>query len=91
MAVFARDSRTGALRQLPGRAGCVDPGGSDGCARGRALFAPAAVAVSPEGGNEYVASAFGDTVAVFNRDSVSGALRHLGYAVTASHRDLERE
>jgi DNA-binding beta-propeller fold protein YncE len=77
VAVFGRDAMTGALRQLPGRAGCVNSDGSRRCARGRALLAPAAVALSPEGANAYVASAFSDAVAVFARDPVNGALRQL--------------
>ena len=55
LAVFARNRRTGALRQLPGARGCFSqfPGG--GCLVGRALNEPTSVAVSPDGEHVYVA------------------------------------
>jgi DNA-binding beta-propeller fold protein YncE len=77
IAAFARDSMTGALRQLPGRAGCVNRRGRACCARGRALSVPMSVAVSRDGRNLYVASLLSDGVAVFARDPVTGALRQL--------------
>src|SRR5207302_1601256 len=47
LAVFARDRTTGALRQLPGRQGCLGPSARGGCAVGRALSGPESVVVSP--------------------------------------------
>jgi len=85
IAAFGRDRRTGALRQLPGTAGClVDPGWSiQGCAPARLLPRPTAIAVSPDGRNVYVstdgasaASPPSKGVAVFAR-SPSGALLQL--------------
>jgi DNA-binding beta-propeller fold protein YncE len=68
LAAFARNPRTGALRQLPGARGCLSqlPGG--GCFDGRALNEPAAVAVSPDGRRVYVAGRLAPSgVAVLTR------------------------
>jgi DNA-binding beta-propeller fold protein YncE len=68
LAVFSRNRRTGALRQLAGTKGCVShrPGG--GCVDGRALNEPVAVAVSPRGGRVYVAARrHSSAVAIFVR------------------------
>ena len=78
LAVFARDRATGALRQLPGREGCLGPSSRGGCAVGRALFGPESVVVSPDGRNVYVGAS--DGLAVFARNARSGALRQLGGA-----------
>jgi DNA-binding beta-propeller fold protein YncE len=70
LAVFRRDRRTGALRQLRGTRGCVSrrPGG--GCFVGRALNEPTSVAVSPDGARVYVAGRrFPSGIAVFTRSS----------------------
>lgn len=72
LAVFARDRTTGALRQL----GCLGPTTRGGCTAGRALSGPQSVVVSPDGRNVYVGSDGG--IAVFARDTRSGALRQLG-------------
>lgn len=71
--VFHRKRATGALRQLPAGTGCVSGLPIPGCASGRALSGPDAVAVSPDGENLYVASFFGDAVAIFTR-SRNGSL-----------------
>jgi DNA-binding beta-propeller fold protein YncE len=74
LAVFSRNRRTGALRQLPGPSGCVSrrPGG--GCFVGRALNEPTSVAVSPDGTRVYVAGRrFPSGIAVFTR-SPDGSL-----------------
>jgi DNA-binding beta-propeller fold protein YncE len=87
VAVFARNRRTGYLEQLPGRRGCVlhERGGS--CTAARALARPAAIAVSPDGANVYVASAGSDALSVFARNSRTGALRQLpGASGCLSHR-----
>jgi DNA-binding beta-propeller fold protein YncE len=79
--VFARDRRTGHLRQLPGRRGCVHHQPADPrpgvCTRARALGGPAALALSPGGANLYVASAGSDALSVFARNRRTGALRQL--------------
>jgi 6-phosphogluconolactonase (cycloisomerase 2 family) len=77
VAVFRRSARTGALRQLRGRAGCVRQGGGGGCARGRALHDPTAIVVSPDGRNLYVASFGGRAIAVFARSPRTGVLHQL--------------
>lgn len=74
LAVFSRNRRTGALRQLRGARGCVSrrPGG--GCFVGRALNEPTSVAVSPDGTRVYVAGRrFPSGIAVFTR-SPDGSL-----------------
>jgi DNA-binding beta-propeller fold protein YncE len=70
VAVFARDRKSGALKQLAGTDACVSDDGTGGaCADGVALGSPSVVAVSPDGGNAYVASGIdGNAVAVFARD-----------------------
>jgi DNA-binding beta-propeller fold protein YncE len=78
VAVFARDTTTGELTQLPGTAGCVSPTGSGGdCAVGRALNGPQSVAESADGKNVYVASEVSDAVAVFARNTTTGELTQL--------------
>ena len=56
IAVFARDRSSGALAQLPGKAGCLSTGGRDGCAPGRELVAASGVTVSRDGRNVYSAA-----------------------------------
>jgi DNA-binding beta-propeller fold protein YncE len=74
IAVFARDARTGALRQRSGTAGCIAVGGSGGCARGRSLTGPNSVAVSGDGKTVYATSFESDAVAVLRRNRKTGAL-----------------
>ncbi len=71
---FQRNRSTGALRQLPGAAGCISGVPLPGCATGTALLGPDVVVISPDGKNVYVGSFFGNAVAVFDRDPSSGAL-----------------
>jgi DNA-binding beta-propeller fold protein YncE len=78
VAAFARNRTTGALRQLPGRAGCVSERETgSGCADGRALEGALEVRVSRDGRNAYVAASASNAIAVFARDAASGALRQL--------------
>lgn len=79
LALFARERRTGHLRQLPRTRGCVHHVGSrpTGCTRARALGGPAALAISPDGRNVYVASASSDALSVFARNRRTGRLRQL--------------
>jgi Lactonase, 7-bladed beta-propeller len=49
IAVFGRNRRTGALRQLRGRAGCVRDRPGAGCGDGRALAAVSSLALGPGG------------------------------------------
>jgi DNA-binding beta-propeller fold protein YncE len=70
----------GSLTRLEGRAGCLSVAGErgmPGCTRVRGLGEPRGVAVSPDGGSVYVTSERADTVAVFRRNRLTGALRQL--------------
>jgi DNA-binding beta-propeller fold protein YncE len=79
---FARDRRTGALAQIPGRAGCVaaarvGEGGRD-CVADPAVAGATSLTVSRDGRQVYAASG-GDTggaaaVAILTRDRATGAL-----------------
>ena len=89
IAVFARSARTGALRQLHGRAGCLNPAGRYGCGRARGLRTPSGIEVSGDGRNVYVQGT--DAIAVFRRDRRTGALRQLpGKAGCVGDRPRER-
>lgn len=87
VAVFRRSPRSGALRQLPGSAGCIAPDDRDGCVSGRGVGGsdvPAAIngkitgrriVVSRGGTRVYAASNAG--IAVFARAARDGSLRQL--------------
>jgi DNA-binding beta-propeller fold protein YncE len=77
VAVFSRDPMSGKLAQLGGTAGCVSETGAGPCADGKALKTPNNVAVSSDGKNVYVASAYSDAIAVFTRHLPTGQLRQL--------------
>jgi DNA-binding beta-propeller fold protein YncE len=72
IAVFTRDPATGKIVQT----GCVR--GVSTCVGARALAGAAAVVVSPDGRNVYLASYGADAVVMFQRDPVTGALKGLG-------------
>lgn len=77
-AVFARDTTTGALSQVPGAAGCVSETGTGGaCTDGVALDGARTVVVSPDGENVHIASETSSALAVFSRDEVSGGIAQL--------------
>jgi DNA-binding beta-propeller fold protein YncE len=71
---FLRNPKTGALIQLPAGAGCASGLPILGCAAGRALVGPDVVVASADGRNVYVGSFFGNAVAVFDRNPVTGSL-----------------
>lgn len=78
VAAFRRDRASGALRQLAGRSGCLhESGARGGCADGRALQGAAALTISRDGRNLYVAAAASNAVAILRRDPRTGALRQL--------------
>jgi DNA-binding beta-propeller fold protein YncE len=80
IAIFARNRRTGHIRQLPGRRGCIRHTVNTRarlCQAARALGGPAALALSPGGANLYVASAGSDALSAFARNRRTGALRQL--------------
>jgi DNA-binding beta-propeller fold protein YncE len=67
LAVFDR-AADGTLAQLPGQAGCIYEGVDDQrCVRGRFLARASAVAISADSAHAYVASSFGNAVAVFDK------------------------
>jgi DNA-binding beta-propeller fold protein YncE len=65
--VLARNAK-GAVRQLPGNAGCVARKQVQGCAAGRALAGVDSVAVSPDGRNVYSTAFESNAVDVFRRN-----------------------
>jgi DNA-binding beta-propeller fold protein YncE len=76
IAVFRRNGRTGALRQLRGNAGCLSRHRSRRCRLARGLRGGGAIAVSRDGRSVY-ATGSGGTVVVFARNRRTGALRQL--------------
>ena len=83
LAVFARNARSGALRQLGGTAGCLlAPAGAARCSHRGALrqLWPVAVAVSGDGRNVYVLTGSGgrEALLVFRRNPRSGTLKQEG-------------
>jgi DNA-binding beta-propeller fold protein YncE len=75
-------AKPGTLTQLPGVKGCLVDASvpSKSCGKARALKGPGpfmgsrAIAVSPDGGNVYVASSGSDAIAIFTRNRKTGAL-----------------
>ena len=80
LTIFARDSASGALTQLPGAAGCHDESG-DGvtCTDAVALNGARGLAQSNNGRHIYVASSLSSGVAAFRRDKTTGELEQLYY------------
>jgi DNA-binding beta-propeller fold protein YncE len=76
IAVLARSSRDGRLRQLTGPSGCVRSDGRRGCLRVAGLDGLGAIAVSPDGRSVYVTTAHG--ILAFTRNRQTGAIRPLG-------------
>jgi DNA-binding beta-propeller fold protein YncE len=82
LAVFARNARSGALRQLSGSAGCLLAAARAAhCSHAGALrqLSPAVLAVSGDGRNVYALTSADDRAAllVFRRNRKSGALTRL--------------
>jgi DNA-binding beta-propeller fold protein YncE len=75
-----RNRSTGALTQLRKGAGCIANAPTPGCTTGTALDGPDVVAVSPDGANVYVGSFVGSSLAVFSRNTSTGALTQLSGA-----------
>ena len=70
LVVFARNRRTGDIRQIAGGAGCISQRPGGGCVDGHGLNEPVAVAVSPDGKHVYVAGRRSPSaVAVLSRAS----------------------
>jgi len=79
LGVLARNRRSGRLRQLSGRAGCVRRDGRQSCATVPELRNPGAIVVSPDGRSVYVTTAHG--ILAFVRNRLTGAIR----ALTGAH------
>src|SRR5918995_573921 len=87
LGVFARDRRTGVLRQLSGPSGCFSARPGGGCTLGRALNEPTSVAASPDGARVYVAGRrFPSGVAVFARAPDGSLSQPEGTGGCVSHR-----
>jgi DNA-binding beta-propeller fold protein YncE len=71
--IYDRDAE-GELTIKPGAAGCINEAGDSGCRNGTALVDPDAITVSPDGESVYVGASRSDAIAVFDRDTTSGAL-----------------
>jgi DNA-binding beta-propeller fold protein YncE len=76
VAVFDRNTTTGAIAQKAGLAGCISWDGTAGsCAFGFGVREAAEVVVSPDGQSVYVAGANAESgIAVFDRDESNGEL-----------------
>jgi DNA-binding beta-propeller fold protein YncE len=86
VSVFARNRRTGVLRQLPGASGCLSQRPGGGCLLGRALNEPTSVAVSPDGERVYVAGRrFPSGVAVLSRAAGGSLTQAAGTSGCVSH------
>src|SRR5215510_14046902 len=78
VAIFSRNTTTGVLTQLSGTAGCVSNDGTGGaCVQGRGLQGARGVVVSPDNLNVYVSSQNNNALAVFSRNTTTGALTQL--------------
>jgi DNA-binding beta-propeller fold protein YncE len=87
LGVFARNRRTGVLRQLSGPRGCFSARPGGGCTVGRALNEPTSVATSPDGARVYVAGRrFPSAVAVFARAPDGSLSQPEGTGGCVSHR-----
>ncbi|HET6998976.1 MAG TPA: beta-propeller fold lactonase family protein [Solirubrobacterales bacterium] len=67
IAIFRRDTSTGALTQPKGAAGCVANESTGGCAKAVGLDAPNSIAISPDGKNVYATSRNSNALTVFQR------------------------
>jgi DNA-binding beta-propeller fold protein YncE len=74
---FRRGRKTGALRRLPGKLGCIRWRGGRGCSAARAFSWPRAIAISSDGRTVYVGADQSGAVAVLSRDRATGRLRQL--------------
>ena len=89
LTTYARDRATGALRQLPGKAGCTTSNGdvdegtalAQFCTRAGRISSLNAIVISPNGRTVYTSSGspqeHRQVIAVFRRDPASGRLTQL--------------
>ncbi|MEX0992802.1 MAG: beta-propeller fold lactonase family protein [Solirubrobacterales bacterium] len=74
VAVFDRHPVSGILTQQGGGAGCISEAGGSGCAEGDGLGSAQHAAISPDGASVYVTGFSSDAVAVFDRNTGTGAI-----------------
>ena len=75
VAIFDRNTTTGAITQKAGTAGCVTWDGTAGaCQDGVEMFGAEAITVSPDGASVYVTAVVDDGVAIFDRNTSTGEL-----------------
>ena len=87
IAAFSRNAATGKLTQLPGKAGCISPDGTDEdggdtCTDGRVVDLAYAVTLSPDERFLYANASWdvagnASGVSAFERDAATGALTQL--------------
>jgi 6-phosphogluconolactonase (cycloisomerase 2 family) len=77
LAMFSRDATTGVLTQLAAPNKCLSRTVVTGCTTATAINGVDGVAVSPDGEHVYVTSYDDSTLAVFSRNSTTGALTQL--------------
>jgi DNA-binding beta-propeller fold protein YncE len=77
--IFARNTSTGRLTQLPGPSGCLlhFGGGGSGCADIAGPIDPTSLEVTPDGKHLYAAAFNNDAIAIFTRDRTTGVLTQL--------------
>ena len=75
VAVFSRNSASGALTQLSGASGCL--GNGLDCTPARGIGGVDAITISPDGANAYATGFFSLSMALFARDPISGRLTQL--------------
>ncbi len=77
---FSRSSSSGVLTQKEGTGGCLVYLRAAGCSFGRALVAPEGLAISPDGGNVYVAAFKTGAIAVLDRGKAGSVAQKPGAA-----------
>jgi hypothetical protein len=78
--IFKRNLHNGTLRQLKGKRGCINPDGSNGCAKGRELDDNASVQLSPDQRFLYASNYNGAPtggIAILRRNLRNGTLHQL--------------
>jgi DNA-binding beta-propeller fold protein YncE len=80
IAIFDRDTETGALEQKLGTAGCVNETGADGCTDNplNEMLNLRDIELSPNGRSVYAVSRTRDAVTLYGRDTSTGVLTPAG-------------
>jgi 6-phosphogluconolactonase (cycloisomerase 2 family) len=72
--ILEKDTDSRQFEQDPGTAGCINEGGTDGCAAGKGLTGARSLAVNPQGGGNFVYVGGDHTIAEFKRSVSNGSL-----------------